>query len=455
MKINRFVLIIAASLGLAAANPVLAATARYSWVVQNVYNYNHPFAAQLPTELQSKMQKMASSSFSFYRGTAHLFYQDMNTLPASAYTDYATSQTWLNGDMHLLNIGGLKDANGNYVYDTNDFDENYWGQYVWDLRRMAVSIILAAKENGLSTSNQQQLVLDFLDMYATKMSDFHGNDDELSYRLTTSNTSGVVKDTIQKSSTQTRADLLAKYTVVSGNRTFQTTSELQTVTSTVYNNVVTAVANYISSIAPSKRYANSYYTVKDVRLKLSSGIGSLGRYRYYVLVEGPSSSTSDDVILQMKQEVASVVATTAPGNMPSYVYESNEGERVAKSMKANLTNTDVLDGWTTMAGLQYQLREKSPYDVDFDYTQLTSYSSFSTAVQYAAKIVAKNHAVSDKDYDETLIPYGIDKETDDLISGHKSAFKTEILNFAIDYANQVGLDYASFVSAYNNGVPLY
>jgi uncharacterized protein (DUF2252 family) len=447
---------LALALGLAYGVSAQAAAPRPDWVVSQVYNFNHPFAAQLPGELSTKMSKMAASPFSFYRGTAHLFYQDIKTLPASAFCNYACTQTWLNGDMHLLNLGGLRDASGNFVYDTNDFDESYWGPYLWDLKRMAVSIVLAAQENQLSAGDQQQLVRDFLDSYINKIGDFHGNDSEVGYRLTASNTSGVVKDTIQKAAAQTTSGLLGKYTsVVNGKRVFQTTSDLVQISAASYRNVQTAVASYITTIPAAKRYAASYYTVKDVRQKLGSGIGSLGRYRYYVLIEGPGSSNGDDVILQMKQAGSSAVAIANAGNLPSYVYENQEGERVAKSAKANLSNTDVLTGWSAINGTPYVIREKAPYDTDFDSTLLNSYGSFSTAVQYAGKIIAKNHASSDKDYDATLISYSIDKEIDALITTSKSGFKDEIVNFALNYASQVQQDYQSFVHAYQSGAVLY
>lgn len=133
-----------------------AATSRQSWVIQHIYTYNHPFAANLPGELASKMDKMSAGAFAFFRGTAHLFYADTkNTTawPASSYSNTITNSVWLNGDMHMQNMGGFRDANGNAVFDTNDFDEGYWGAYTWDLRRMAVAILLAAEENGISSAD--------------------------------------------------------------------------------------------------------------------------------------------------------------------------------------------------------------------------------------------------------------------------------------------------------------
>jgi uncharacterized protein (DUF2252 family) len=442
-----------------------AATRRSSWVENEIYQYNHPFASQLPQELAIKMQKMAVNPFAFYRGTAHIFYRDMQTLPSSGFVNSSTSAIWLEGDMHMQNLGGLRDSNGNNVFDTTDFDEGYLGPYVWDLRRMAVSILLAAKQNGLSSSDAQDVVRNFLDTYLKKMSDFKGTNDELSYRLESSNTSGVIKDLIQATARKSRSSFLNKYTQInsSGNRVFPTTSKLQPVSSSTYSAITTAMSSYITSIPSSKRYSNSYYTLKDIRLKLGSGTGNLGKYRYYLLIQGSSSANDDDVILEMKQETSSVVAIAqatplgsiaVPGLLASSVYGNHEGARVTIATKAMLANTDVLVGYTTVNSIPFVLREKSPHSEDFDYTLLTTKTKFLDAMGYAGKIVAKNHAISDQDYDASIVSYSVDKQVTDVVT-NKSAFKDEIVNFAINYATQVEYDYASFVDAYSRRVPLY
>lgn len=439
------------------ASPIQAATLRSSWVENEIYQYNHPFASQLPQELAIKMQKMKARPFAFYRGTDHIFYRDMQTLPSSGFVNSSTSAIWLEGDMHLQNLGGLRDSNDNNVFDTTDFDEGYLGPYVWDLRRMAVSILLAAKENGLSSSDTQDIVRNFLDTYLNKMSDFKGTNNELSYRLESGNTNGMVKDLIQKTSNKNRSSLLSKYTQLnnSKNRVFQTTSKLQPVSSSTYSDIAGAMSSYIASIPSSKRYNNSYYALKDIRLKLGSGIGSLGKYRYYLLIEGPSSGTDDDRILEMKQQGSSAVAMVLPGLLPTSVYGNQEGARVAIATKAMLFNTNPLVGYTTVNGIPFMVHEKSPYQVDFNYTLLTTKLKFMDAMGYAGKVVAKNHAISDKDYDAVIIPVSVDKEVTDIVSGNKAVFKDEIINFAVDYATQVEYDYTSFVNAYNQGVILY
>src|ERR1044071_8481360 len=76
-----------------------AASSRSSYVLQQIYDHNHRFAAELPQELAAKMQKMSASPFAFYRGTAHLFFKDVTAYP-TAFLNTPASQTWLQGDTH-------------------------------------------------------------------------------------------------------------------------------------------------------------------------------------------------------------------------------------------------------------------------------------------------------------------------------------------------------------------
>ncbi|WP_346949632.1 DUF2252 family protein [Dyella sp.] len=433
-----------------------AASTRTSWVVSQVYGYNHPFAATDSAELGTKMSTMAASAFNFYRGTAHIFYQDMQTLPASSYTTTQTGYTWIGGDAHIGNFGAWQDSGGNTVFSVDDFDEGYLGQYVWDLRRLATSMVLAGRANGLADSDIKTAIDTMVGAYVDKMDDFKGSSAELSFQLKNGNTSGVVNDTIAKSKGDARADLLAKYTQVSGStRKFQTIAgTLATVDSSTYNNIAAAIGGYVNTIASSKRYAASYYQVKDIRQKLGSGIGSLGRLRYYVLVEGPSTSTSDDVILEVKQEVSSAVAEVDDGQLPAADYNNHEGDRVAMTAKAQTLNADVLAGYATINGMAFYVHEKSPYAEDFDPTKLSSAGKLNTAATYLGQALASAHAISDQDYDSSIVPYSIDKQVTNAVSS-KSGLESEIATFAFGYADQVNLDWQSFVGAYNAGTPLY
>lgn len=445
-----------AAAGVLFASASQAATSRTSWVVSQVYNYNHPLAATDSADLATKMSTMAGSAFAFYRGTDHIFYQDMATLPASAYTTAQTGFTWIGGDTHIGNFGAWQDSSGNTVFSVDDFDEGYLGQYVWDLRRLATSMVLAGRANGLADSDITTAINTMVSAYVNEMNDFKGSSDELSFQLKNGNTSGVVQDTIADSKGDSRSSLLGKYTQVSGStRTFQTIAgSLATVNASTYNAIVTAMNSYINSIASSKRYAASYYQVKDIRQKLGSGVGSLGKLRYYVLIEGPSTAASDDVILEVKQVLPSVVAQVDNGQLPAADYANNEGNRVAMTAKAQTLNADVLVGYATINGMAFYFHEKSPFAEDFDVTALTSAGKLNTAATYLGQALASAHAIADQDYNSAIVPYSIDKQITAAVSS-TSGLQLEISTFAFNYAAQVNLDWQSFVSAYNAGTPLY
>ena len=456
MLINKLPTLLVSALLAVSLTQAHAATSRSSWVTSQIYNYNHPYAATDSTDLATKMSTMSTSAFNFYRGTDHIFYQDMLTLPTSSYTTSQTGYTWLGGDTHIGNFGGLKDSNGTAIFSVNDFDEAYLGQYVWDLRRLATSMVLAGRANGISDSNITTAINTMVGAYVDEMSTFKGSNAELTFQLIKSNTTGVVDDTVTAAGNDSRANLLSKYTQVSGStRTFQNiANSLVAVNSTTYNNIAGAMSSYISSISSGKQYAASYYTVKDIHQKLGSGVGSLGKLRYYVLIEGPTSSTSDDVILELKQASSSAVSIADYGQLPSSIYNNNEATRVALSAKAQQINADVLIGYAAINGLNFYFHEKSPFAEDFDYTQLTSSSKLSTAATYLGQALASAHAISDQDYNSSIVSYSIDKQVSDAVTS-KSGLESEISTFAFNYAAQVTLDWQSFVTAYNNGTSLY
>jgi uncharacterized protein (DUF2252 family) len=449
-------LIVLSLASLLCASAAQAATSRTSWVVSQIYNYNHPFAATDSTDLATKMSTMAGDAFDFYRGTDRIFYQDMATLPASSYATTQTGYTWIGGDAHIGNFGAWQDSGSNNVFSADDFDEGYLGQYVWDLRRLATSLVLAGRANGVADSDITTAINTMVGTYVSEMNNFMGSNAELSFQLKSGSTSGVVQDTISDSKSDTRANLLSKYTqVIGGVRSFQTIANtLVTVNSTTYNNIAAAMNSYISTIASSKQYAASYYQAKDIRQKLGSGVGSLGKLRYYILIEGPSTSTTDDVILEIKQETTSAVAEVNNGQLPAVDYNNNEADRVAMTAKAQTLNADVLIGYATINGLNYFFHEKSPYEEDFDYTQLTSAGKMNTAATYLGQALASAHAVSDQDYNSAIVPYSIDKQVSNAVSS-TSGLESEVSTFAFSYAAQVNLDWQSFVGAYKAGTPLY
>ncbi|REL26271.1 DUF2252 domain-containing protein [Thalassotalea euphylliae] len=100
----------------------------------------------LPSEGIDKHKKMATSPFVFFRGSAPLFYADIQagtlTLPAPLNT---LPLTTIMGDCHAANFGFLTEegAHGDTViFSPNDFDDACLGHASWDLARFITSLFL-------------------------------------------------------------------------------------------------------------------------------------------------------------------------------------------------------------------------------------------------------------------------------------------------------------------------
>ena len=76
----------------------------------------------------------------------------------------ATPRSGLNvqccGDAHLSNFGVFASPERRLVFDLNDFDETLPGPWEWDVKRLAVSMLIAALNNGYAVKDQERVVLD-------------------------------------------------------------------------------------------------------------------------------------------------------------------------------------------------------------------------------------------------------------------------------------------------------
>ena len=85
------------------------------------------------------------------------------------------------GDAHVANFGVFASPERRLVFDVNDFDETLPGPWEWDLKRLAASIVIAARQNGLDRHDQDAAALGTVEEYRTAMARFA--DDEEPRRL--------------------------------------------------------------------------------------------------------------------------------------------------------------------------------------------------------------------------------------------------------------------------------
>ncbi|MFI0432732.1 MAG: DUF2252 domain-containing protein [Candidatus Nanopelagicales bacterium] len=111
-------------------------------------------------------QRMSASAFAFYRGGALLMAADLATTPNTGLA------VQLCGDAHLSNFGLFAAPDRTVIFDVNDFDETHPGPFEWDVKRLATSFVLAARDNGLDDSVGRAAAETAAASYRTSMADF-------------------------------------------------------------------------------------------------------------------------------------------------------------------------------------------------------------------------------------------------------------------------------------------
>src|SRR3954453_7209710 len=110
--------------------------------------------------------RMMVSPFTFYRGAAKIMANDLAGPPRAGL------DVQLCGDAHLSNFGLFASPERRLVFDLNDFDETLPGPWEWDVKRLAASMLIAARYNGFRPKKQQQVVLDTVRSYQDAMASF-------------------------------------------------------------------------------------------------------------------------------------------------------------------------------------------------------------------------------------------------------------------------------------------
>ena len=110
--------------------------------------------------------RMMVSPFTFYRGAAKIMAADL------ADTPVAGLDAQLCGDAHLSNFGLFASPERILMFDLNDFDETLPGPFEYDVKRMAASFTIAARNNGFSKADTRAATLASVTAYREAMASF-------------------------------------------------------------------------------------------------------------------------------------------------------------------------------------------------------------------------------------------------------------------------------------------
>jgi uncharacterized protein (DUF2252 family) len=120
-------------------------------------------ATRVPEFIPIRYARMIESPFRFFRGAAAIMAGDLAGTPRSGLT------AQLCGDAHMLNFRLLGSPERHLMFDINDFDETLPGPWEWDIKRLAVSLVIAARQNGFTDKQRRTIVTAMTRSYRQSM----------------------------------------------------------------------------------------------------------------------------------------------------------------------------------------------------------------------------------------------------------------------------------------------
>ncbi|MFF8912548.1 DUF2252 domain-containing protein [Streptomyces sp. NPDC015032] len=409
-----------------------------------------------PAAFRVKFRKMAGSAFAFYRGTACLFYNDLEReRHGGPYLDERTGRVWIHGDLHAENFGTYMDANGRLVFNVNDFDEAYVGPFTWDLKRFAASVALIGYAKALGDDQITELVRVYAAAYRERIHALatgskSGGISELP-PFTLDTAEGPLLDALRDARSLTRFSLLESMTEIRDfERRFAAGGGSIDLDAATRYKVLAAFDGYLETLPESSLARPDSYRVKDVVGRRGIGIGSAGLPSYNILLEGNSDALENDVVIYLKQAQTPAVSRHIT-DAAVRGYFQHEGHRTVISQRALQAHADPWLGWTELDGAGQLVAEVSPYAVDLDWSDIDEPEEIAAVVADLARATATMHAAADDDSGHSLVPFSTERAIDAAISADEEGFAGLLVDFAHSYGARARADHQIFVDLFRNG----
>ncbi len=398
--------------------------------------------------------RMLASPFTFYRGAALIMAADLAATPRSGLSAQCC------GDAHLSNFGLYASPERRLVFDINDFDETLPGPWEWDVKRLAVSMLVAARSSGFAVKVQERIVLDTVREYRARMAQFAAmrNVDvwytrfeveklmpqlrsqigaKMRQRLDRKVARALTRDSVHAFSKLSREvdgerRIVSQPPLIVRLDDYPETEERDRAKADLER----LLREYSLTLQHERRTLLEQFRLVDLAHKVV-GVGSVGTGAWIALLLGRDGQ--DPLFLQIKEAQPSV--------LEEFVGASeyrNSGERVVAGQRVMQASSDIFLGWLSVeqsihgASRDYYVRQlrdwKASVEVEaMDRRAMTVYG------RLCAATLAHAHARSG------------DRIAIAAYLGRSDVFDRAMLAFSEAYAEQNGRDYTALVEAVATG----
>lgn len=313
--------------------------------------------------------RMLVSPFTFYRGAAKIMATDLKDTPRAGLVSQ------LCGDAHLSNFGVFASPERTLLFDLNDFDETLPGPFEYDVKRMAASFTIAARNNAFTKEETRDATLTAVRAYREAMAEFAQmgtldiwyarlSEEQLmeTIELAVATQKGkalkkaahgmekTAKQNVAKAHTRDSLQALSKlaervdgeYRIVSQPPIVIPSRELGESFGMSADGIQKAVReqlrSYRATLPDDRRILLERFEVIDVARKVV-GVGSVGTRAFIALLQGRDEQ--DPLFLQVKEATRSVLED----HLPKSKFKQ-PGERVVQGQRMMQAASDIFLGWT-------------------------------------------------------------------------------------------------------------
>jgi uncharacterized protein (DUF2252 family) len=314
--------------------------------------------------------RMSASPLAFFRGAACVMAADLAGTPGTGI------RVQLCGDAHLSNFGGFASAERDLLFDLNDFDETLPGPWEWDVKRLAASVAVAGRANGIATERRMSIVRQAVGEYRNAIRAFttmktldvwyaRASVSDLRELLRAQGTGGQIKRLDKNVAKGQRKDSARAFEKLAVNSNGEARIRADVPLIVPVDDLLTDARarqhrraarkfldSYRASLSGDRRRLLERYRYVDSARKVV-GVGSVGTSCWVMLLLGGRDS-SDPLFLQAKEAQRSVLE---PFSGESEF--KNQGQRVVEGQRLMQAGGDIFLGWLHEP---HSLDERGPRD---------------------------------------------------------------------------------------------
>ena len=395
--------------------------------------------SRLPHLLPLRYGRMSRSPFAYMRGAAAMMAADLATTLVTGIRVQAC------GDCHLGNFGAFASPERRVLFDITDFDETAPAPWEFDVKRLAVSFVLLARQQGYSEATAREVTLKMLSAYRNRLREFAALspleiwyyiiDSEILIKTAPDKATRLRRQRFEKRARARTADKLLGRLMVERNGRIEFVDQLPAIArlepgGELDTKFRAALARYPASLSDDRRFLLAQYHLDDLAFKVV-GVGSVGTRCAVALYVSPAGHR---LVLQVKEACPSVLEPFV-GKPPF----AHHGQRVVVGQRLMQCASDIFLGWASDdGGHHYYVRQLRDMKTNLAMDDFVGQVLFNFA-DMCGWALARAHAKSGQA--PRLSGY----------VGSSDQLDEAVVSFAFAYADQCEKDFESLQQAIRDG----